>query len=204
MESLRLLRCLLNSVVVMAVLTGCAGPTEKSTDGAASLNSARTNDSCSESQNLFADTEFQGLDQDTWSYVQHSGPQSFRVAGGEGELELARIGDEPWMLLTQQVALPELDPNLRYTLEMSAELKGNVQTEPELHGFEHKAGLFIRSGAASMAEHEPNSGVWDWQRVDVSVAPLPGSKSVQAGFLHQGGGTLWARDPSLKLVACDD
>lgn len=204
MESLRLLRCLLNSVVVMAVLTGCAGPTEKSTDGAASLNSARTNDSCSESQNLFADTEFQGLDQDTWSYVQHSGPQSFRVAGGEGELELARIGDEPWMLLTQQVALPELDPNLRYTLEMSAELKGNVQTEPELHGFEHKAGLFIRSGAASMAEHEPNSGVWDWQRVDVSVAPLPGSKSVQAGFLHQGGGTLWARDPSLKLIACDD
>ena len=204
MESLRLLRCLLNSVVVMAVLTGCAGPTEKSTDGAASLNSARTNDSCSESQNLFADTEFQGLDQDTWSYVQHSGPQSFRVAGGEGELELARIGDEPWMLLTQQVALPELDPNLRYTLEMSAELKGNVQTEPELHGFEHKAGLFIRSGAASMAEHEPNSGVWDWQRVDVSVAPLPGSKSVQAGFLHQGGGTLWARYPSLKLIACDD
>ena len=204
MESLRLLRCLLNSVVVMAVLTGCAGPTEKSTDGAASLNSARTNDSCSESQNLFADTEFQGLDQDTWSYVQHSGPQSFRVAGGEGELELARIGDEPWMLLTQQVALPELDPNLRYTLEMSAELKGNVQTEPELHGFEHKAGLFIRSGAASMAEHEPNSGVWDWQRVDMSVAPLPGSKSVQAGFLHQGGGTLWARDPSLKLIACDD
>ena len=204
MESLRLLRCLLNSVVVMAVLTGCAGPTEKSTDGAASLNSARTNDSCSESQNLFADTEFQGLDQDTWSYVQHSGPQSFRVAGGEGELELARIGDEPWMLLTQQVALPELDPNLRYTLEMSAELKGNVQTEPELHGFEHKAGLFIRSGAASMAEHEPNSGVWDWQRMDMSVAPLPGSKSVQAGFLHQGGGTLWARDPSLKLIACDD
>ena len=204
MESLRLLRCLLNSVVVMAVLTGCAGPTEKSTDGAASLNSARTNDSCSESQNLFADTEFQGLDQDTWSYVQHSGPQSFRVAGGEGELELARIGDEPWMLLTQQVALPELDPNLRYTLEMSAELKGNVQTEPELHGFEHKAGLFIRSGAASMAEHEPNSGVWDWQRVEMSVAPLPGSKSVQAGFLHQGGGTLWARDPSLKLIACDD
>jgi len=203
MESRRLLRWLSNSVAVMAILTGCAAPIEKSTDGATSPSSARAGDSCSESQNLLADTEFQGLDQGTWSYVQHSGPQSFRVAGERGDLELARIGDEPWMLLTQQVTLPELDPDQRYTLEMSAELKGNVQTEPELHGFEHKAGLFIRSGAASMAEHEPNSGVWDWQRVDMSVAPLPGSKSVQAGFLHQGGGTLWARDPSLKLVGCD-
>ena len=204
MESLSLLRCLPMSVVVMAILTSCATPTEKSADGAASVSSARTGDSCSESQNLLADIEFQGLDQGTWSYIQHSGPQSFRVAGEQGELELARIGDEPWMLLTQRVTLAELDPDQRYTLEMSAELKGDVQTEPELHGFEHKAGLFIRSGAANMAEHEPNSGVWDWQRVDMSVALLPGSKSVQAGFLHQGGGTLWARAPSLKLVGCDE
>ena len=182
-------------IMAIAIQWGCAAPQ--------SVSLARPG--CTESDNLLVDTGFtltREADQ-RWQLSQHTGPRSFQLTPADGALRIERIGDEPWMLLTQQVTLPELDPDQRYTLEMSAELKGNVQTEPELHGFEHKAGLFIRSGAASMAEHEPNSGVWDWQRVDMSVAPLPGSKSVQAGFLHQGGGTLWARDPSLKLVGCD-
>ena len=137
--------------------------------------------SCSESQNLLVDTRFQNLGQGSWAYVQHSGPQSFSFTSEQGELELARTGDEPWMLLTQQVALPALDPDKRHTLVLSAELKGDVPTEPELHGFEHKADMYA-VWCASMAEHEPNSGVWDWQRIDISVAVLSGKTRVQAGF----------------------
>lgn len=205
MKSSRPFRPLAVLIAVTAAVAGCAAPGEKPVDGEdAPVNSTQTGVSCSESQNLLVDTRFQNLGQGSWAYVQHSGPQSFSFTSEQGELELARTGDEPWMLLTQQVALPALDPDKRHTLVLSAELKGDVPTEPELHGFEHKAGLFMRSGAPSMAEHEPNNGVWDWQRIDVSEAVLSGKTRVQAGFLHQGGGTLWARDPSLKLVACDD
>ena len=67
------------------------------------MNSTQTGVSCSESQNLLVDTRFQNLGQGSWAYVQHSGPQSFSFTSEQGELELARTGDEPWMLLTQQV-----------------------------------------------------------------------------------------------------
>ena len=110
------------------------------------------------------------------------------------------------MLLKQQVALPETNSDLTGTWVFSAELKGQVETEPVLHGFEHVAGLFLQPAtspmSAKMAAHEPNQGVWDWQRIEVTAPVLPGSKVVQAGFVHQAGGSLWARNPSLVLMEC--
>ena len=144
---------------------------------------------CAVSENLLVNTAFSETSEGVWAYSQHAGDRSFSVTSAQGELAITRTGVEPWMLLKQKVAVPEINPSLSAKWVFSAELKGQVETEPVLHGFEHVAGLFLQPAAspmsAKMAEHEPNQGVWDWQRVEVSAAVLPGSKFVQAGFVHQ-------------------
>ena len=201
MKSLSLLRCLPISVVVMAILTGCAAPTEKSADGATSVSSAPIGGSCSESQHLLTDTEFQGLAQDTWSYIQHSGPQSFRVVSEQGELELARIGDEPWMLLQQTVKDERFKgATLVYRVELKGEgLEGNF-------GFEPKAGIYTRigtGGRAQLAPQGPNLGDWEWQTFEERI-PLPSAVDrVQVGLVYQTGGVVLARNPSLVIERCE-
>lgn len=159
---------------------------------------------CQESENLLADVEFTQIDGRVWQYTQHSGERSFSVSAENGELIISRVGVEPWMLFNQTVE--GLSPS-GAMLRLSAELKGQVEYEVPLHGFEHVAGLFLQSGrnmgAAKLAEHEPNQGVWEWQRVTIEASVIPGATSASAGFVHQGGGTLWARNPRLVLVTCD-
>ena len=91
------------------------------------------------------------------------------------------------------------------TVRYQAELKGDAPGEPKLHGFDHIAGLYIKPGRerASLADHEPNVGQWDWQLVTIEEKIPEGVTSVRVGFLHQAGGTLWARNPSLVIVSCD-
>ena len=203
--------------LVLPTLIGCAPPSgvgvddtpadDNDTESTAVDRSANKTD-CVVSQNLLADLSFVELNESVWAYTQHSGDRSFSVTSAQGELAITRTGVEPWMLLKQQVALPETNPDLSAKWLFSAELKGQVETEPVLHGFEHVAGLFLQPAAspmsAKMAEHEPNQGVWDWQRIEVSAAVLPGSKFVQAGFVHQAGGSLWARNPNLVLMECSE
>jgi len=167
-----------------------------------------TGDGCAVTENLLVNTEFSDMSEGVWAYSQHAGDRSFSVTSAQGELAITRTGVEPWMLLKQKVAVPEITPDLSAKWIFSAELKGQVETEPVLHGFEHVAGLFLQPAAspmsAKMAEHAPNQGVWDWQRVEVMAPVLPSSKFVQAGFAHQAGGTLWARNPSLVLMECSE
>ena len=201
--------------LVLLTLIGCAPPSGVGVDDtpaddddaeSTAVDLSATETDCVVSQNLLADLRFVDLSESVWAYSQHSGDRSFSVTSAQGELVITRTGVEPWMLLKQQVALPETNPDLIGTWVFSAELKGQVETEPVLHGFEHVAGLFLQPAtspmSAKMAEHEPNQGVWDWQRFEVSTAVLPGSKFVQAGFVHQAGGSLWARNPSLVLMEC--
>lgn len=201
--------------LVLLTLIGCAPPSGVGVDDtpadhddaeSRALDLSATETDCVVSQNLLADLRFVELNESVWAYTQHSGDRSFSVTSAQGELAITRTGVEPWMLLKQQVALPETNPGLIGTWVFSAELKGQVETEPVLHGFEHVAGLFLQPAtspmSAKMAAHEPNQGVWDWQRIEVTAPVLPGSKFVQAGFVHQAGGSLWARNPSLVLMEC--
>ena len=201
--------------LALLTLIGCASPSDITTAEAmyGGKNESHHDteiplkrDGCTVSANLLADVEFEGLDDGTWSYIQHAGERSFAVTSMLGELRLTRIGTQPWMLLLQEVALPEGSSKTDRTLVMSADLKGMIETEPALHAFEHSAGLFLQPASSPMsaksAEHTPNQGVWDWQKVVVESPLSKGRTTIKAGFTHKAGGSLWARNPSLVLMEC--
>jgi hypothetical protein len=183
-------------------------PSDNDSVGSAVIEYTGVDANCVVSDNLLADTQFTDVSQGVWNYTQHSGDRSFSVTSEQGELKITRTGGEPWMLLKQQIAMPEINRDLIGKWVFSAELKGQVEIEAALLGFEQTAGLVLQpassAASASLAEHDPNQGVWDWQRVEVMTPVLLGSKVVQAGFVHQAGGSLWARNPSLVLMECSE
>ena len=159
---------------------------------------------CETSENLLADPEFLtvGVSR-VWRYAQHTGERSFSLEVEEGELAITRIATQPWMLLKHQVADAAFSgANIRF----SAELKGELPTDPPLHGFEHKAGLYIKLGRAraELAPHEYNKETFDWQTVSLERSVPQGVTKLEVGFVHQAGGTLWARSPELVIVTCKD
>ena len=172
--------------------------------GAEAFSNATATESCRSSDNLLIDPLFTNdpaLGRG-WRMAQHTGALSFDVSADEGTLKIERIGEEPWMLYRQTVQTAELSGA---TLRYSAEIKGDAPGEPMLHGFDHVAGLYIKAGRerARLADHQPNVGQWDWQAVTVEEQIPVGVSSVRVGFVHQAGGTLWARNPSLVIVDCD-
>ena len=182
-------------------LTACSTAPNQ---GAEAFSNATATESCRSSDNLLIDPLFTNdpaLGRG-WRMAQHTGDLSFGVSAHEGALKIERIGEEPWMLYRQTVQTAELSGA---TLRYSAELKGNAPGEPMLHGFDHVAGLYLKAGRerARLADHQPNVGQWDWQAVTVEEQIPAGVSSVRVGFVHQAGGTLWARNPSLVIVDCD-
>ena len=120
------------------------------------------------------------------------------------ELAVTRIGTEPWAIYTQKVTDSRLSGRV---VRYSAEVKGDVAFETT-HGFPSKAGLFLRIGPrpdAVMADHEPNVGQWDWQRITVERAVPEIFDYIEVGFIYQAGdGTLMARAPQISLAECSD
>lgn len=159
---------------------------------------------CTDDKNLFHDPKFTGFGDQTglWTYLQHTGKRSFDVFVSDGELEIRRIDKEPWMLFFLSVTDPSLGGE---TVRFSAELKGDAPAEPSIHGFPHVAGLYLKVGHhrnAVIAEHTPNNGSWDWQRVTVEKFVPEGISELRVGFVHQSGGVLWARNPTLTFASC--
>jgi hypothetical protein len=159
---------------------------------------------CETSDNLLVDSEFATVGvSNVWRYAQHTGERSFSLDVEEGELAITRIATQPWMLLKHQVAEAAFSgANIRF----SAELKGELPTAPSLHGFEHKAGLYIKLGRAraELAPHEYNKETFGWQTVSLERSVPQGVTKLEVGFVHQAGGTLWARSPELVIVTCKD
>ena len=189
------------SLILAASLAACG--TSPSQD-VADTNTASAGGGCRSSDNLLRDPAFTnnsayGL---AWRMAQHTGDKSFEVTADDGLLKMERIDREPWMLYRQTVESMAL---AGATVRYQAELKGDAPGEPKLHGFDHIAGLYIKPGRerARLADHEPNVGQWDWQLVTIEEKIPEGVTSVRVGFLHQAGGTLWARNPSLVIVSCD-
>ena len=84
-------------------------------------------------------------------------------------------------------------------------MKGDISDEVS-HGFGAKSGLYLRLGPrpdANMADHAPNVGQWDWQRVTVEATVPELFDFVEVGFIYQGGeGMLSARAPKIELAEC--
>jgi len=197
-----LVRHWLSCLLLISLLSGCQSAQPGSLNTAPGEASVAA---CDSSENLLLDTAFtrEGESAPTWRQTQHTGEPSFSVTTEGGVLEIRRIATQPWTLFFQNVEDARLSgANIRYTVE----LKGELPTDPPLHGFDHIGGLYLRLGkrGGSLAEHEPNSGQWDWQPVTVEASVPKGVTAIRAGFVHQAGGALWARSPSLVIVDCGE
>ena len=185
-------------IVFFMASLGCAGGIEAGSTVAASPKN------CATTENLIEDSHFQLLADGPWLYTQHTGERSFQLDSENGGLKMSRISGQPWMVVRQEIRHPKLDGA---TLTFSAELRSETSATPTIHGFEHIAGLFLQPGnnaiSASVAEHTPNVGVWDWAPFSVEKRVPAGTLSAKVGFVHQAGGTLWARNPVLLLTYCD-
>ena len=137
-----------------------------------------------------------------WRYKQHAGEMSFSATASDGQLDFARTSDEPWAIIRQKITDPRLSGRV---VRYSADLTGDV-SEEITHGFGAKSGLFLRLGPrpdANMADHEPNIGQWDWQRVTVEAELPEIFDYVEVGFIYQGGeGLMSAKDPVIELAEC--
>ena len=195
---------ILRALMLAAVmpLFGCATGSPPSDPSAASERGL-DNRRCTASENLLVDTDFtrEGDYARAWRMAQHTGELSFSAEANEGVLEIRRISLEPWMLLRQTVKDSRLSGA---TIVFTAELKGDLPSEPKLHGFDHIGGLYLRVGRekAQLAEHEPNAEQWDWQTFSYEQEIPEGITSLKAGFVHQSGGVLWAKNPSLVILDC--
>lgn len=162
------------------------------------------------SENLLQDPRFETLalprSRRNWQYSQHAGEPSFAFSASDGTLRAEQVGTQPWGLLAQSVPAKPLR-NRR--VEFSAELKLDLTEPAQVHGFKQGAGLTLTAKQASrlqlssMLEHEPHAGQHDWHLARV-VVQLPRQMSfLRAGILHQAGGTLEVRNPSLRVVTDD-
>ena len=178
---------------------GCA-ETPSAEIGAARLSAK----DCAKFSSLMADPKFETLGRggSVWGYSQHGGNRSFATTVEDGRINFSRIGDEPWGIVSQTITDSLLSGR---TVRYSADLKGDV-SNIVTHGFGAKSGLYLRYGqgrATILAEHEPNVGQWDWQRVELEVRVPEGFDYVEVGFLYQGGeGVLSARAPKVELLEC--
>ena len=193
---------ILNLTALLAVLVsyvGCA-ETPSAEIGAARLSAK----DCAKFSSLMADPKFETLGRrgSVWRYSQHTGNRSFATTVEDGRINFSRIDDEPWGIVSQKITDPLLSGR---TIRYSADLKGDV-SDLVTHGFGAKSGLYLRYGqgrATTVAEHEPNVGQWDWQRVALEVRVPEGFDQIKVGFVYQGGeGVLMAKDPKLELLEC--
>lgn len=183
----------LATLVLVTLQLGCAS------EQVAVLNEA----GCTESSNLLLDTGFT-LTRDVkqrWKPSQHTGPVSFTLDVSEKTARIERTGEEPWFVLKQTVKDDRLSGK---TLIYRVDMKGEGLTGH--YGFEPKAGQFTQlgeGGRATLAIHSPNAGDWEWQTFVERISMPATVNRVQVGLVHQTGGVLLARNPSLVIETCD-
>lgn len=190
-------------LATVVAISGCVAGSDLPATDVANAKLA-TPQRCSTSKNLLTDSRFtmEGEYERAWRMAQHAGERSFSMESTDGVLEIRRIATQPWVLLRQTVNDARLSGA---TIRYSAELKGDLPSEPTLHGFDHIGGLYLKVGRdpARLAEHEPNADQWDWQTFYYEQQVPEGVTSLRAGFIHQTNGALWARNPSLVMLDCD-
>ncbi len=186
------------SVMVCAaalLLTGC-GETAKTP-------------SCEyQSENLIDDPLFATLDapraKRRWQFSEHAAGKSFEYTARDGVLTIDQQGIEPWGMVKQTVNAKPLRGRL---VEFTADLKLDLTQPPQPHGFKLGGGLSITAKSnnklqlSSAMDHEPHMGQHDWFRARLVTALPRQMNFLQIGFLHQAGGVMQVRNPSLRVVA---
>ncbi|MEZ5572777.1 MAG: hypothetical protein R3E64_12210 [Halioglobus sp.] len=158
--------------------------------------------------NLLQDTRFTTLaaprPQRLWKSSAHSAQPSFIYSAQDGVLTIEQKGTEPWIIITQS---PDAEKLAGAVVEFSAEIKLDLIPPEIAHGFKQGGGLRLlarHSGQIvlnSLLDHQPHDGIHDWQTVKVVMAMPATMDYLQAGFIHQSGGVLQVRNPSLRQMA---
>ena len=190
------------AAVLLAVFTvACSG--QPSGPSNAATSSAQR---CTKGDNLLLATDFMRVPEQRypWRGFQHA-RRSFSVDVDDGVLTVTQIASEPWFYFAQSLKDTGLAGR---TVEFSADLKGNIIAEPKFHAWDHVGGLYysVKKGRERLntriAEHEPNQGEWDWQRVSVEFTVPEDATELLVGFTHQAKGWFKARNPSLRVIEC--
>lgn len=167
-------------------------------------------DGCHYSDNLLTALDFggQGEVANPWLVKQHAGEPSFTVNVDDGVLELARSGGtQPWLIVSQKI--PDDLQQVGATLQLSAELQLDLHKASDGFTLRNIGGLYLTNenklmvnSWQSIAEHSPNSGKVDWQRISMSKILTPNVAGVQAGFALMADGTMRVKAPELVIKIC--
>ena len=171
--------------------------------------SADSGSECQRSENLLKQADFSQVagERYAWRSMQHSSQPSFVLAIEEDVLTITQAGSEPWFVFKQAVDTAQVAGK---RVMLSADMRGDIKTEPRTHGFEYKAGLYYRvvtsdrSSQSFSGDQQPNIGEWDWRSFEVEVQVPQNLRSLEIGFFHQAGGVLYAKNPSLVILECPE
>jgi len=146
-----------------------------------------------------------------WNVTQHAGETAYRVTVNDGELEIAKHGEQYYMMVSQFVDVQNLRQK---SLSFSAEMKQNMHAEGWYPSMEPGAGLLVnivgsaesyvgpmRGSYISHLEHEPRLGVFDWTEVSVCFDVSEHAQTFKIGFIHQAYGDVSFRNPRLTVAA---
>ena len=164
---------------------------------------------CQRSKNLLKQADFAQVAGElyAWRSRQHSSQPSFELAIEEDVLTITQAGSEPWFVFKQTVDKARVAGK---RVMISADMRGDIKTEPKVHGFEYKAGLYYRvvtsdrESQSFSGDQQPNIGEWDWRNFEVELEMPQNLRSFEVGFFHQAGGVLYAKNPSLVILECPE
>lgn len=188
-----------------ALLSGC---TSSQTPKAVADASERTPQGCPGEANLLRDPTFATLSsteqRPSWSLRQHSRGQDFTATASGGTLTFSQVGHEPWAIVTQRHNGPFMAGS-----EWQFDATVSMATfEPEhKHELGYYAGLYLlgRKGRQPvlqvMAEHQPNLGQHDTQKIVMRTTLETNLDSLDSGFIHQAGGSFTVSEPRLIDVS---
>ena len=158
-------------------------------------------------ENLVLDTAFASFDapysQRKWHSSEHTTKRSFTYTVEDGVLTIEQVATEPWAVVSQTVDARGLAGK---SVKYSAQIKLDLTPAPRSANLKNGGGLLLwaKKGSRllldSTMEHEPYMGTSDWVDVEVVKKIPKGVTFVELGFIHQAGGKIAVRKPSLFLL----
>ena len=146
-----------------------------------------------------------------WNVTQHAGEAVYRVTVNDGELKIAKHGEQYYMMVSQFVDVQDLRQK---SLSFSTEMKQNMHADNWYQGIEPGAGLLVnitgsaehylgpkRGSYTSQLEHEPKLGIFDWTEISVCFDVSEHARTFKVGFIHQAYGDVSFRHPQLTVAA---
>jgi len=163
---------------------------------------------------LLRDANFDAMqrgERPVWGRSQHAGERSYRFVFNPGELQIDRIGPEPWGQVKQRV---NAKPLAGQTLEFSAELSGTlsesgrrpiIPTGLSIRVLGYTAGMspaIVGKSTLLIAGGEPElgPGQHDWTRQSVRFEIPEGATDIDVSIRLGMHGALSVRGPSLVVV----